>query len=72
MKVNMGSSEISEMLSIKQAAARIGLSYRQLLEAVNDGLVPHYKLRKSNRLVVVSEVIEKMRQSSKEAQNEIL
>lgn len=44
-------------LSIKAAAYELGLSYRTLLEAVNAGVVPHYKLRNSRMLVLVPEVV---------------
>lgn len=46
-----------KLLTIKKAATEIGVQYRQLLDAVNNGTVPHYKLGKSRMLVSVPEVI---------------
>lgn len=43
--------------TIRQAADRIGLNYRQLLNAVNDGAVPHYRLGKSRMMVSLPEVL---------------
>ncbi len=59
----------NDLLSLRQAAKAIGVQYRQLLNAVNEGLVPYYKLRKGRMLVSVSEVISIMRigNGSKEA-----
>ena len=51
----------TDLLPIRRAAEHIGVQYRQLLEAVNEKIVPHYKLRKSRMLVSVSEVISIMR-----------
>lgn len=51
----------NDLLPIRRAAKAIGVQYRQLLNAVNEKLVPHYKLRKSRMLVSVSEVISIMR-----------
>jgi len=50
-----------ELLTIKKAANKYSLPYRQLLQAVNDGLIPYYRLGKSRRYVVASEVICLMR-----------
>ncbi|MCB1784544.1 MAG: hypothetical protein KDI13_11190 [Alphaproteobacteria bacterium] len=36
--------EIPELLTIKEAAKRLNLEYRQLLSAVNEGVVPFYQL----------------------------
>lgn len=44
-------------LTIKAAAYKLGLSYRNLLEAVNAGVIPHYKLQNSRMLVSVTEVV---------------
>lgn len=56
--------------SIKDAARIIGIEQRQLREAVNDGLVPHYKLRNSIMLVSVPEVLSMMKNSNKETNND--
>ena len=48
------------LVSIKEAARIIGIQSRQLREAINDGLVPHYKLRNSIMLVKVSEILSAM------------
>jgi septum formation inhibitor-activating ATPase MinD len=52
--------------SIRDAARIIGIQQRQLREAVNDGLVPHYKLRNSIILVSVPEVLSIMKTQRKE------
>ena len=51
----------SQLLTIKKAAQEIGIQYRQLLDAVNEGTVPHYRLRKSRKLVSIPEIIEIMK-----------
>lgn len=48
------------LVSINEAARIIGIQPRQLREAVNEGLVPHYKLRNSIMLVSVSEILSVM------------
>ncbi len=47
-------------VTIKEASKIIGLQYRQLLVAANQGEIPTYRLRKSRRLVRVEEVISMM------------
>ena len=49
--------EIPKLLTIKQAAQKLNLEYRQLLSAVNEGIVPFYQLRRGRKLVSVTEVI---------------
>mgnify|MGYP003579950388 CR=1 FL=1 len=49
------------LLPIKRAAEVIGLEYRQLLSAANEGLIPTYRLRTSRYLVNVAEVISVMK-----------
>jgi hypothetical protein len=49
------------LLPIPKAANAIGISYRNLLDAVDDGKVPHYRLGNSRRLVDVAEVIQTMK-----------
>jgi hypothetical protein len=46
-----------ELLTIKKTALVIGVQYRQLLEAVNLGTVPHYQIEKSRKLLNPAEVI---------------
>ena len=53
--------EIPELLTIKQAAKRIGIHYRKLLDAVNEGAVPHYRLGQSRRMVSAAEVVSIMK-----------
>ena len=53
--------QVPRLLPIKAAATELGLEYRQLLSAVNEGLVPHYRLRTSRLLVSISEVIAVMK-----------
>ena len=49
--------EIPQLFTIKYAAKQIGMQYRQLLDAVNSGEIPHYRIGKGRRLVSISEVI---------------
>ena len=58
--------EIPELLTIKEAAKRLNLEYRQLLSAVNEGVVPFYQLRRGRKLVSVSEVIAIMKNNQSE------
>lgn len=51
-----------ELLTVKKAATIIGVQYRQLLNAVHCGDVPHYKIGKSRQLVNVQEVVAVMKQ----------
>lgn len=57
------------LLSISEAARVVGIHPRQLREAVNDGLVPHYKLRNSIMLVKVSEILSAMQSQSQNGEN---
>lgn len=45
------------LITIKKAAAMLGLEYRALLRAVDSGAVPYYRVDKSRRLVNFSEVL---------------
>lgn len=54
------------LLTIKQAAIRLGIQYRQLLDATNAGEIPYYQIGKSRRLVSVSEVLDCIKHSQKE------
>jgi len=56
-----------KLLPINKAAEVIGVHYRQLLDAVNEGEIPHYRIKKSHRLVSVPEVLAIMK--SKEEKN---
>lgn len=58
------------LLSIKAAAYTIGIQPRQLREAINDGLVPHYKLRNSIILVSVPEVLSLMKTTINKGKNQ--
>ena len=58
--------EIPELLTIKEAAKQLNLEYRQLLSAVNEGVVPFYQLRRGRKLVSVSEVIAIMKNNQSE------
>ena len=49
------------LVTIKEASKIIGLQYRQILTAANEGQIPIYRLHKSRRLVNVSEVISLMK-----------
>lgn len=42
---------------IKAAALKVGVSYRILLEAVNDGSIPCHRLGKSRRLLKIEEIL---------------
>lgn len=51
---------LPEFVSIKRAAALVGVHYRILLEQVADGAIPHYKLGRSRKLLRISEVVSSM------------
>lgn len=57
MIIEENTGQSSQLQTIKKAACLIGVQYRQLLDAVNTNLVPHYKIGSSRKLVNVSEVI---------------
>lgn len=50
-----------ELFSLRQAAVRLKISYRELLQAVNEERIPYYKLGRSRRLVSLQEVLAYMR-----------
>ncbi len=55
-------NQIPEKLhTITEASSLIGVPYRQLLEAVKEGIVPHYQIKKSRMMVSISEVLEIMK-----------
>ena len=58
------------LLTIKEAAIRLGIPYRQLLEAANANEIPYYQVGKSRRLVSVSEILESMKYNSKGENND--
>lgn len=60
----------NKLLTIKQASICIGVQYRQLLEAVNNGTVPFYQLHKSRKLVSVPEILEVMKIEHEEKNND--
>lgn len=61
---------MSKLYSIKQTANELGIPYRQLLQSVNDGSVPHYRMHKSHRLLDPQEVFAAMRTKSEKTTNE--
>ncbi len=61
-------TQYPELLTIKKTAEIIGIQYRPLLEAVNVGIVPHYQLGNSRRLVSPTEIITLMKSSQKNTQ----
>lgn len=58
------------LLTIKAAAKRLGIPYRQLLEAANADEIPYYKIGKSRRLVSVSEVLDFIKHVKKETKHD--
>lgn len=54
----------SKLLSVRAAASALGVQYRQILEAVNTGKIPHYRLQKSRRYVRLDEVLTIMKQQA--------
>lgn len=59
--ISSSTDELPELFTVKKAAAKIGIQYRALLDAVNQGTVPHYRLGKSRQMVNVTEVIKIMK-----------
>ena len=55
-----------QLKTIKEGASCLGVQYRQLLDAVNDGTVPCYRIKKSRRLISVPEVLEIMKLKGKQ------
>lgn len=53
--------ETPHLVTIKKASEIIGVQYRQILNALHEGIIPHYRLGNSRMLVNVSEVISIMR-----------
>jgi len=49
------------LLTIKAAAERLGIPYRQLLESANAEDIPYYRIGKSRRLVSIFEILEFMK-----------
>lgn len=60
----------NKLKTIKQTANELGIPYRQLLQSVNDGTVPHYQMHKSHRLLDPQEVLVAMRTQSQNNNNE--
>ena len=54
----------NKLKTIKQCANELGIPYRQLLQSVNDGTVPHYQMHKSHRRLDPQEVLAAMRTQS--------
>ena len=63
MDINCENNSLGKpkLYPIKKAAKQLNLQYRQLLSAVNEGLVPSYQLRNSRKLVNPSEIIQLMK-----------
>jgi hypothetical protein len=57
MIIEENTGQSSQLQTVSKAAQIIGVQYRQLLDAVNTNLIPHYKIGHSRRLVNISEVI---------------
>lgn len=53
--------QLPELLTMKEAAAKLGIQYWKIQRAVKLGLVPTYSLFNPRKLVRVSEVLELMR-----------
>lgn len=58
-----------DLQTIKKAASCLGLSYRELLKAANDGRLPIYRIGSSYRRVSLTEVKECIRISTTEARH---
>lgn len=52
------------LTTIAKAAKELGIPYRQLLQGVNEGIIPHYRIQKSRRLIKLSDVLAIMEQPS--------
>lgn len=52
---------VEKLITVKQAAAVLGVEYRQLLVGVASGAVPSYSIAKSRKMVKPSEVLASMR-----------
>lgn len=52
-------------VTIPKAAKVLGVNYRQLLVAVDNGDVPYYRAAKGRRMVLLSEVLHCLLQSHK-------
>lgn len=49
------------LFTIREASKRLGIQYRQLLDAVNAEQIPYYQIGKSRRLVSLSEVLKSIK-----------
>ena len=49
--------ESIELLTFKEAAGQLGLPYFKIQRAAARGLIPHYRLFNSRKLVRLSEVV---------------
>ena len=47
----------SGLLTIRQAAKQLNLPYRQLLEEVDHGAIPYYRIGRGRRLVCLNEIL---------------
>lgn len=57
------------LFTIKEASKRLGIQYRQLLDAVNADEIPYYQVGKSRRLVALSEVLETIKKQNNGEKN---
>lgn len=55
----------NKLYTVKAAAEIIGVQYRALLEGVNKGRVPYYRMGRSRRLVNILEVTAQMKAEAK-------
>lgn len=59
-----------QLYTIKQAAKKLRINYRSLLEVVNGEKLPHYQIGRSRRLVSLEEVIMYMKRFPRRIENE--
>ena len=55
------------LFTIREASKRLGIQYRQLLDAVNAKQIPYYQVGKSRRLVSLSEVLNSIKKGENNA-----
>lgn len=46
-----------KLYTIRGAANKLGIQYRQLLDGVNQKKIPHYRIQNSRRLLRLDEVL---------------
>lgn len=60
----MTESSPFKLYTVKQAASLLGVQYRQVLQSLNNGQIPHYRIHKSRRMVRLDEVLAVMKQQA--------